>query len=145
MAPLILLNVLFFLFGAVCLAERISLRSHRPETAALSINRIVDHSSYGGARPLQSTTNDQGKESVSDHELLDIVLVATVDGKFHALNQAYELLLDPLRRLALDAKQRLKEARKVRYAQYDAKRKNMLDDLEERERAFKKSRMEKEE
>ena len=31
----------------------------------------------------------------------------------------------------------------MRYAQYDAKRKNMLDDLEERERAIKKSRTEK--
>lgn len=47
--------------------------------------------------------------------------------------------------MALDAKQRLKEARKARYSQFDAKRKNMLDDLEERERAFKKTRMEKEE
>ena len=65
--------------------------------------------------------------------------------KFHELNQAYELLLDPLRRMALDAKVRLKEARKARYAQYDAKRKNMLDDLEERERAFKKAKVDKEE
>lgn len=65
--------------------------------------------------------------------------------KFHELNQAYELLLDPLRRMALDAKQRLKEARKARYSQYDAKRKNMVDDLEAREQAFKKARVEKEE
>ncbi|KAA1472388.1 DnaJ-domain-containing protein [Dentipellis sp. KUC8613] len=63
--------------------------------------------------------------------------------KFHELNQAYELLLDPLRRLALDAKQRLKEARKTRFAGYDAKRKNMVEELEERERAFKKARVEK--
>ena len=64
--------------------------------------------------------------------------------KFHELNQAYELLLDPLRRMALDAKQRLKEARKARYAKYDAKRKNLVDELEEREHAFKKARVEKE-
>ncbi|TFY70321.1 hypothetical protein EVG20_g2685 [Dentipellis fragilis] len=63
--------------------------------------------------------------------------------KFHELNQAYELLLDPLRRLALDAKQRLKEARKTRFASYDAKRKNMVEELEERERAFKKAKVEK--
>lgn len=63
--------------------------------------------------------------------------------KFHELNQAYELLLDPLRRMALDAKMRLKEARKARYAQYDSKRKNMLDDLEEAERAVKKAKVEK--
>lgn len=67
-------------------------------------------------------------------------LTRNVARKFHELNQAYELLLDPLRRMALDAKVRLKEARKARYSQYDAKRKNMLDDLEERERAFKKAK-----
>ncbi|KAI0659170.1 DnaJ domain-containing protein [Cubamyces menziesii] len=64
--------------------------------------------------------------------------------KFHELHQAQELLLDPLRRLALDAKLRLKEARKARYAQYDAKRKNLVEELEERERAFKKARTETE-
>ena len=46
--------------------------------------------------------------------------------------------------MALDAKQRLKEARKARYAKYDAKRKNLVDELEEREHAFKKARVEKE-
>ncbi|KAH9933805.1 DnaJ domain-containing protein [Fomitopsis serialis] len=65
--------------------------------------------------------------------------------KFHELNQAYELLLDPLRRMALDAKVRLKEARKTRFASYDAKRKGLVEELEARERAFKKARVEKEE
>ncbi|KZT64536.1 DnaJ-domain-containing protein [Daedalea quercina L-15889] len=65
--------------------------------------------------------------------------------KFHELNQAYELLLDPLRRMALDAKVRLKEARKARFASYDAKRKGLVEELEARERAFKKARVEKQE
>ncbi|KAF9530237.1 DnaJ domain-containing protein [Crepidotus variabilis] len=63
--------------------------------------------------------------------------------KFHELNQAYELLLDPLRRLALDAKLRIKLARTERYKSYDNKRKNLVEELEERERAFKKVRVEK--
>ncbi|KAF8814796.1 DnaJ-domain-containing protein [Phlegmacium glaucopus] len=63
--------------------------------------------------------------------------------KFHELNQAYELLLDPLRRLALDAKMRIKQARAERYKSYDNKRKNLVNELEEREQAFKKARMEK--
>lgn len=63
--------------------------------------------------------------------------------KFHELTQAYELLLDPLRRLALDAKLRLKQARTERYKAYDSKRKNLLDELEERERAFKKAKVDK--
>lgn len=64
--------------------------------------------------------------------------------KFHELNQAYELLLDPLRRMALDAKQRVKEARKARFASYDAKRKGLVEELEASERAFKKAKLEKE-
>jgi DnaJ family protein C protein 17 len=60
--------------------------------------------------------------------------------KFHELNQAYELLLDPLRRLALDAKLRKKKAREERFSAYDDKRKRLVEELEERERAFKKRR-----
>ena len=62
--------------------------------------------------------------------------------KFHELTQGYELLLDPLRRMALDAKQRLKEAQQRRYASANDKRKHMLDELEQREREFKKARVE---
>jgi DnaJ family protein C protein 17 len=52
------------------------------------------------------------------------------------------LLIDPLRRLALDAKLRLREAQKARLGKYDAKRKALVEELEERERAFKKTRTE---
>lgn len=62
--------------------------------------------------------------------------------KFHELTQAYELLLDPLRRMALDAKQRLKEAQQRRYAFANDKRKRMLDELERSEQEFKKARVE---
>jgi len=62
--------------------------------------------------------------------------------KFHELTQSYELLLDPLRRMALDAKQRLKEAQQRRYASANDKRKRMLDELEQREREFKKAKVE---
>ncbi|KAF5350869.1 hypothetical protein D9758_010501 [Tetrapyrgos nigripes] len=62
---------------------------------------------------------------------------------FHELTQAYELLLDPLRRLALDTKLRAKQARAERFKGYDNKRKHMLEELEEREREFKKSKLEK--
>jgi DnaJ family protein C protein 17 len=62
---------------------------------------------------------------------------------FHELRQGYELLLDPLRRMALDAKMRLAAAKKERYKSYDVKRKAMFADLEEREAAFKRNRAEK--
>lgn len=87
---------------------------------------------------------DAGKALVSFHWSSFMANRHVLARKFHELNQAYELLLDPLRRMALDAKMRLKEARKTRYAQYDSKRKNMLDDLEEAERAVKKAKVEKE-
>ncbi|KAI0300168.1 hypothetical protein B0F90DRAFT_1725617 [Multifurca ochricompacta] len=59
---------------------------------------------------------------------------------FHELTQAYELLLDPLRRMALDAKLRIREARKQRYANFDRKRKAMLEDLEAAEKEEKKAK-----
>ncbi|KAL4067058.1 DnaJ domain-containing protein [Scleroderma yunnanense] len=64
--------------------------------------------------------------------------------KFHELTNASNLLLDPLRRLALDAQLRLAAAKKARFAAYDVKRKNLVTELEEREREFKKARLEKE-
>ncbi|KAH9050265.1 DnaJ-domain-containing protein [Lactarius hengduanensis] len=59
---------------------------------------------------------------------------------FHELTQAYELLLDPLRRMALDAKLRIQEARKHRYANFDKKRRAMLEELEQAEQADKKAK-----
>lgn len=49
-----------------------------------------------------------------------------------------------MRRLALDAQLRLAAAKKARFASYDNKRKVLVTELEERERAFKKSRLEQE-
>jgi DnaJ family protein C protein 17 len=72
-----------------------------------------------------------------------LMIVRILARKFHELNQAYELLLDPLRRLALDAKLRVKQARDERFKNYDNKRKNLVQELEERERAFKKARLSK--
>ena len=43
--------------------------------------------------------------------------------------------------MALDAKQRLKEAQQRRYSAANDKRKRMLDELEEREREFKKTKV----
>ena len=59
---------------------------------------------------------------------------------FHELTQAHELLLDPLRRMALDAKLRIQEARKQRYANFDKKRKAMVEELEEAERADREAK-----
>ncbi|KAG6813153.1 hypothetical protein H0H92_013559 [Tricholoma furcatifolium] len=64
--------------------------------------------------------------------------------KFHELNQAYELLLDPLRRLALNAKLRLKKARAERYKSFDNKKRNLVEELEAREREFKRAKVAKE-
>ncbi|CAE6419316.1 unnamed protein product [Rhizoctonia solani] len=63
--------------------------------------------------------------------------------KFHELNQAYEFLLDPVKRSTLDASRKIKLARAERFAAYDSKRRGLQDELEERERAFKKARVQK--
>ncbi|KAG8892651.1 hypothetical protein FRB99_002558 [Tulasnella sp. 403] len=61
--------------------------------------------------------------------------------KFHELNNAYELLLDPIRKTELDTKLKAQQARKIRFAAHDSKRKAMLDELEKSERDFKKSKL----
>ncbi len=61
--------------------------------------------------------------------------------KFHELKVAQELLTDPLRRAELDASLRKQRAYKEKYARFDAKRKAMQDDLEEREQVFKRAKM----
>ena len=76
--------------------------------------------------------------------LPSVVDVRTAARKFHELQQARELLLDPLRRKELDRDLRSKEAIKARRANYDAKRKGMAEELEERERKVKKAREEDE-
>lgn len=63
--------------------------------------------------------------------------------KFHELTEAYELLKDTFKRQALDASLRVREARKQRYAAHDAKRKTLIDELEENERQYKRQRTEK--
>ncbi|KAG1805352.1 uncharacterized protein BJ212DRAFT_1392444 [Suillus subaureus] len=59
--------------------------------------------------------------------------------KFHALTTASTLLLDPLRRLALDAQLRLQAAKKQRFASYDNKRKAMARMAKEQERTARES------
>lgn len=64
--------------------------------------------------------------------------------KFHELNNAYELLLDPIQKASLDVKIKAQQAKKLRFAAYDNKRKAMMEELEKSERDFKKSRLEAE-
>ncbi|KAG8985206.1 hypothetical protein FRB93_006049 [Tulasnella sp. JGI-2019a] len=64
--------------------------------------------------------------------------------RFHELNTAYELLLDPIQKTALDTKIKAQQAKKLRFSAYDNKRKAMMEELEKSERDFKKSRMEAE-
>ncbi len=60
--------------------------------------------------------------------------------KFHELVQAYELLLDPLRRSALDNDLLLRLSRKSKLSSSAAKRDAFREDLEKRESDFQKAR-----
>jgi DnaJ family protein C protein 17 len=60
--------------------------------------------------------------------------------KFHELKQAQELLLDPQRRAELDASLKRQRDHAERYANANAKRKQMMDALDERERETKKAK-----
>ncbi len=94
-------------------------------------------------RRLQQNPNNPDAGTSSNPFLRYKYLTSSLARKFHELNQAYELLLDPLRRLALDAKLRVKAAKAERFKSFDTKRKAFLEELEERERSFKKARMDK--
>lgn len=77
MAPIVYISLFLFTLVAACLAEIVSLRT----------SALPSHNS-GKELTERSLPYDNAKpESVNDLELLDIVLVASVDGKFHALNR----------------------------------------------------------
>ncbi|EAU84069.1 other/IRE protein kinase [Coprinopsis cinerea okayama7 len=80
MAFVFFLQFLLLIVGAVCWAEIVNVRSTIPaaETAAL-IQRTRPAPTYATGGILEPT---------KDLELLDIVLVASIDGKFHALSRS---------------------------------------------------------
>ncbi|KAJ7291175.1 hypothetical protein C8J57DRAFT_1586785 [Mycena rebaudengoi] len=73
MAPLLYITVFLFTFAVACCAEIVNLRSSQ-------VNNIQTIS--GSSK--RATPNP---DPLGDSELLDVVLVASVDGKFHALNR----------------------------------------------------------
>ncbi|KAG6889943.1 hypothetical protein C0995_013470 [Termitomyces sp. Mi166 len=77
MSPLIYLSVVFALFST-CLAEIISLRTNSARSHALAERGPSEYSFISSSRESAGT---------NDLDLIDIVLVASVDGKFHALNR----------------------------------------------------------
>jgi hypothetical protein len=78
----------FLLFlAALCLAESISL-GRSAVNDALSTTTALDRRSLPGARvPRSAATKHTLGEADEDITLLDIVLVASVDGKFHAVSR----------------------------------------------------------
>ncbi|KAG6819104.1 hypothetical protein H0H93_015442 [Arthromyces matolae] len=78
MAPLSCIIVLLSLL-AVCIAEIISLKTNSGRTQALAQRSLPEYS-------FTSSNRDNGP-GTNEFDLMDIVLVASVDGKFHALNR----------------------------------------------------------
>ncbi|GAA5924838.1 hypothetical protein JCM3775_005483 [Rhodotorula graminis] len=62
----------------------------------------------------------------------------TAAALFHELTLAADLLSDPTKRAVFDTKLAAANARKQRFAALDSKRKQLAEDLEEREQAFKR-------
>jgi serine/threonine-protein kinase/endoribonuclease IRE1 len=79
MAPLLYLIAFLFALISAGLAEVISLRSAPGRSQALAERAPSEYSFISPSSDASSSTGDL--------ELLDIVLVASVDGKFHALNR----------------------------------------------------------
>lgn len=72
------------LFASTCLTEKITLRGGLQEKK-LSLARRTTEDQYRFLPPVQSTIAGGPDDEL---ELLDICLVASVDGKFHALNRS---------------------------------------------------------
>ncbi|KAK4049016.1 hypothetical protein OIV83_004377 [Microbotryomycetes sp. JL201] len=65
--------------------------------------------------------------------------------KFHELNQASQILLDPIQRSTFDKLRQARLAHKQRFAALDSKRKAMQEELEQSEREWKRKRQEQRE
>jgi serine/threonine-protein kinase/endoribonuclease IRE1 len=86
MAPALYFLCIFFTLCIVCLAEVISLRG--PNPAAAHVQDLVQRTPPTPYPFITtSTTGGHDQSSGIDSDLLDIVLVASVDGKLHALNR----------------------------------------------------------
>jgi len=85
MAPLLYLSVFLFTITAACLAEIVSSRASSSTRIQGLVKRPESPTDYHVLPPISDSTNS---DLSSDLELLDIVLVASVDGKFHALNRS---------------------------------------------------------
>ena len=57
---------------------------------------------------------------------------------FHELNQASQILLDPIQRATFDKLLAARTAHKLRFAALDSKRKQMADELERSENEYKR-------
>ena len=117
-----------------------SLKVH-PDRVRLSCSVLLRSHSHSVTCRIETTLMQVSRLVPRVIRLIHVYMTAQ---KFHALTVASTLLLDPLRRLALDAQLRLAAAKKARFSAYDNKRKALVTELEERERAFKKSRLDQE-
>ncbi|TFK29552.1 hypothetical protein FA15DRAFT_664103 [Coprinopsis marcescibilis] len=83
MALLLILQALLFLVGAVCWAEIVDVRA--------GLSRSAESAALVRREPFQAqagyVTGERRPSVTRDFELLDIVLVASVDGKFHAFTR----------------------------------------------------------
>lgn len=83
MPPLLYISALICTLVVVCLAEVVSLRSAPSRIQALAERPKIPTEYL--SPPFTGNTNP---DLTNDLDLLDIVLVASVDGKFHALNRS---------------------------------------------------------
>ncbi|KAF8892946.1 hypothetical protein BD779DRAFT_1507920 [Infundibulicybe gibba] len=82
MAPILYLSAFIFTLAVACFAEIVSLRSAPARSRALAERVQQNPTEF-----LQPTEAGNGQDLGGNFDLLDIVLVASVDGKFHALNR----------------------------------------------------------
>lgn len=112
MASVSRFSTLVFLFAAICLAQTVTLHA--------SLNNALSNGPNTKAVSAQYAGRSSFAEDKEDITLLDIVLVASVDGRFHALNRTSGQKLWSMSHSAHEAPSSLAPLVRTKHATYDS-------------------------
>lgn len=112
MASVFRLSTLTFLFAAICLAQTVTLHA--------GLNNALSNAASTKAVSAQYSSRSSFAEDKEDVTLLDIVLVASVDGRFHALNRTSGQKLWSMSHSAHEAPSSLAPLVRTKHASYDS-------------------------
>ncbi|KAG1752202.1 hypothetical protein EDB19DRAFT_1097038 [Suillus lakei] len=112
MASVFRFSTLIVLFTAICLAQTVTLHA--------SLNNALSNKANTNAVSARYSSRSSFAEDKEDVTLLDIVLIASVDGRFHALNRTSGQKLWSMSHSAHEAPSSLAPLVRTKHATYDS-------------------------